>query len=104
MAIAKPEATRCLSQHRQSNLQTSECGKDATYVPVIRTEKLRIDVYRHIDNLCLDSYQALRQRDFDVIIGERVVSDRNLGCAILIKHKILSVGEIKVCLLLVATD
>ena len=37
--------------------------------------------------------------DFDVIIGECVVSDRNLARAILITHKTLSESEIKVCLL-----
>ena len=42
---------------------------------------------------------VVRQTDFDVIIGQCVVSDRNLAWAILIKHKELSAGKVKVCLL-----
>ena len=40
---------------------------------------------------------AVRQTDFDVIIGQFVVSDRNLGCKILIIHSTLSDGEVGVC-------
>ena len=41
---------------------------------------------------------VVRQTDFDVIIGQCVVSDGNLASAILIK--MLSDGEVKVCLFL----
>ena len=41
----------------------------------------------------------MRQTDYDVTIEECVVSDRNLACADLIRHKTLSNGEDKVCLL-----
>ena len=41
-----------------------------------------------------------RTTDFDVTIGRCVMSDRNLAlCAVLIKHKARSDGELKVCLL-----
>ena len=36
--------------------------------------------------------------NFHVTIGQSVVSDRNPACAILIRHKTLSDGEVKVCL------
>ena len=42
---------------------------------------------------------VVRQREFDVSIGQCGVSDRDLACTILIRHKILSDGEVKVCLL-----
>ena len=45
------------------------------------------------------SATVVRQRDSDVTIGQRVVSDRNLACAILIRHTALSDGEVKVYLL-----
>ena len=35
---------------------------------------------------------VLKQMDFDVNIGQCVVSNRNLACLILIRHKILSDG------------
>ena len=39
--------------------------------------------------------QALSyDRDFDVTIGQYVVSDRNLACAILIRHETLPEGEV----------
>ena len=37
--------------------------------------------------------------DLDVTIGQHIASDRNVGRAILIGHKTLSNGEVKVCLL-----
>ena len=42
---------------------------------------------------------VLRQRDFDVTIGQCVVSVRNLARAVLIRRKTLFDGEVKVCLL-----
>ena len=42
-------------------------------------------------------HQALT--DFDVTIGQCVVSDRNLAFAILIRHKTLPDGKVRVCLL-----
>ena len=39
------------------------------------------------------------QTDFDVIIGQCVVSDKTLACAILVRRKTLSDGEVRVCLL-----
>ena len=42
---------------------------------------------------------VVRQTDFDVAIGQRVASDRNLAVAILIRHKTVSDGEVGVCLL-----
>ena len=46
------------------------------------------------------NYQALvgRQTDFDVTIERCVASDRSLACAILVRHKALSAGVVKVCL------
>ena len=41
---------------------------------------------------------VVRQTDFDGTVGQLVVSDRNLACAIIIRHKTLSDGEDKVCL------
>ena len=35
---------------------------------------------------------AVRQTDFDVTLGQSVVSDRNPACAIFIRHKTLSDG------------
>ena len=40
-----------------------------------------------------------RQRDFDVNIGQCVVSDSKLACAVLIRHKTQSDSEVKTCLL-----
>ena len=40
-----------------------------------------------------------RQTDVDVAIEQRVVSDRNLACSVLIGHETLSDRELKVCLL-----
>ena len=40
---------------------------------------------------------VVRQTDFDVNIGQCLLSDRNLVCATLIKHKTLSDGEASVC-------
>ena len=37
--------------------------------------------------------------DFDVTIGQCVVSDRNLACAVLIRHETLFDREVQVCLL-----
>ena len=42
---------------------------------------------------------VVRQTDFDVTIRQRVVSDRNLACTLLIRHKTLSDGKVKACLL-----
>ena len=39
-----------------------------------------------------------QQTDFDVSVGQCLVSDRNLAGAILIRHKTLSDGEVKGCL------
>ena len=39
------------------------------------------------------------QTDFDVTFGQCAASDRNVACAILIRHKTPSDGEDKVCLL-----
>ena len=39
---------------------------------------------------------VVQHTDFDVIIGQSAVSDRNLACAILIRHKKLSDGNVKV--------
>ena len=41
----------------------------------------------------------LEQTDFDATIGQQVVSDRNLACAFVVRHKRVSGGEVKVCLL-----
>ena len=41
---------------------------------------------------------VVRQADFDVVIGQCVVSERNLACAVLIRHETLSDGTVKVCL------
>ena len=40
-----------------------------------------------------------RQTDADVAIEQRIVSDRNLACSVLIGHETLSDRELKVCLL-----
>ena len=45
------------------------------------------------------SGNAVQQTDFDVTIGQCDVSDRTIASAILITHKTLSDGEVKVCLL-----
>ena len=42
---------------------------------------------------------VIRQTDFDISIGQCLVSDRNLACAFLIRRKTQSGGEAKVCLL-----
>ena len=42
---------------------------------------------------------VLRQTDFDVPSGQCVVSHRNPACAVVIRHKTLSDGEVQVCLL-----
>ena len=48
-----------------------------------------------------DCKQALSyDRQTDVTIGQCVMPDRNLACAILIRYKALSDGEVRVCLLL----
>ena len=58
--------------------------------------------------VCPRSAISCRTADFDVIIGPRVVSDRNVACAvILIRHKTLTGGVARVCLLpwqLIALD
>ena len=40
-----------------------------------------------------------RQTDLAVTIGQCDVYDRYLACAILMRHKTLSEGEVRVCLL-----
>ena len=42
---------------------------------------------------------VVRQTDFDVTIGQSLVSDSNPTCAVHIRTKTLSGGEVKVCLL-----
>ena len=42
---------------------------------------------------------VVRQIDFDVITGQSLVSNNNLACATLIRHKTLFDSEVKVCLL-----
>ena len=49
---------------------------------------------------CMFRTTVVRQTNFDVItIGQCVVSNGNLVCSFLIKHKTLSDGEVSVCLL-----
>ena len=45
------------------------------------------------------SNTVVGQINFDVTIGPRIASDRNLARAVLITHKTLSDGEVKVYLL-----
>ena len=42
---------------------------------------------------------VVRQKDYDVTIGQGVLSDRNLAYAVLIRHKTASDGEVKLGLL-----
>ena len=41
---------------------------------------------------------AEQQTDFDVTTGQRVVSDKNLVCAVLIRYKALFDGGVEACL------
>ena len=45
------------------------------------------------------SRSVVRRPDSDVTVGQCVVSERNLAYAVLIRHKALSDGDVKVCLL-----
>ena len=49
-------------------------------------------------SLSQDSAGLWVDGSLDVTIGQCVVCDRNLACAILIRHKTLSGGDVKVCL------
>ena len=43
------------------------------------------------------SSTVVGQTDFDITLGKCVVLDRNLACAVLVRHKTLSNGGVKVC-------
>ena len=60
-----------------------------------------VDVKPHVSLLRLKgpgplSGAIVRHTDSDVTIGQRLVSDRNLACAVLIRNKTLSNAEVEV--------
>ena len=63
---------------------------DSGYTSLVTPCRLAIRLKASIHSLLLN-----RRTDFDIIIGQCVVSDRNLAGAVLIRRKIQSVGEVK---------
>ena len=84
------ELLRC---HRNVSSGTRECVL-APGPACVRFAKLPVAKISSVKTPGLPSDTVVRQTDFDVTIGQCVVSDRNLSCAILIRHKTLSDVEV----------
>ena len=80
-------------RHRNVSSGTRECVL-ALGPACVRFAELPVAKISSVNAPDPPSDTVVRQTDFDVTIGQCVVSDRNLACAILIRHKTLSDVEV----------